>query len=178
MNMLDVLELDWHTFRTCLPVLRMSVHRLLPGLSNFIAAVQVLVSWLMCSHMGNWELLLFSLRSCCIAIAVCIAILWLCCAPFTGKRALSATSFLCWTVLHLWKQVPYAGLEKTGKAMRLVPSSSEWCPPGLFQTTVFSTIFSQLCLQTWTSYINVQLKVTSAHMDNVRNHYVLCQALS
>ena len=86
MNMLDILELDCHTFRTCLPVLRVSVHRHLPGLSNFIATVQVLVAWLMCSHMGNWELLLFSLRSCCIAIAVCIAILWLCCAPFTGKH--------------------------------------------------------------------------------------------
>lgn len=91
---LGVLELDWCTFRTCLPMLQVSVQRHLPGLSNFIATVQVLVSWLMCSHVGSRELLLFSFRSCCIAVAVSIAVLWLCCAQFTGKHALSTTSLL------------------------------------------------------------------------------------
>jgi len=92
MNMLIVLELDWHTFRTCLSTLHVPV---LAGRSNFIATVQVLLPWLIFSHIGNWELLLFSLRSCCIAVAVRVAVLWLCCARFAGKRALSTTSFLC-----------------------------------------------------------------------------------
>lgn len=68
-------------FRTCPLMLQVSVHRHLSGLSSFIDAMQVLVSWLMYSHMGNWELLLFSLGSCCTALAVCRAITWLCLCP-------------------------------------------------------------------------------------------------
>lgn len=70
-------------------MLQVSMHRHPSGLGNFIATVQVLFSQLMCSHMVNWKLLLFSLRCCCIAVAVHIAITWLCFGQFTGKQMCS-----------------------------------------------------------------------------------------
>lgn len=39
MNILGMLELDWPTFRTCPPIHQVSVHRHLPGLSNFLLLV-------------------------------------------------------------------------------------------------------------------------------------------
>lgn len=58
----------------------------LQGLSAVIAAAQGLGPWLMCSHVGSWQLVLVCPRGGCVAIAVRAVVMWLCCAPFTGRH--------------------------------------------------------------------------------------------
>lgn len=115
--------------------------------------LQVLVSWLMCSHRGNWELLLFSLRSCCIPVAVHIAITWLCCAQFTGKYVhcqppLSCTEqpcvsrsrshMLAWKRLARqrgWSPVVRSGLKEPRSTHKEIP---------LFFNYLFTAMFANL----------------------------------
>lgn len=58
----------------------------LQGLSAVIAAAQGLGPWLMYSHVGSWQLVLVCPRGGCVAIAVRAVVMWLCCAPFTGRH--------------------------------------------------------------------------------------------
>lgn len=104
-------------------MLQVFMHRHLPGLTNFIASVQVLVSWFMSSPMGNWG-----------ALAVCSQKLFhnstsiysnyvaLLCPVHRQTHALSTTPFLCIVscIVSLG-----AGLICWLKKTRLIPSSSE-----------------------------------------------------
>lgn len=94
----------------------------LQGLSAVIAAAQGLGPWLMCSHVGSWQLVLVCPRCDCVAIAVRAVVMWLCCAPFTGRHLHCLTPpDISAKQSCVWERLPYAGLGKNGKAKRLVP---------------------------------------------------------
>lgn len=102
-------------------MLQVSVHRHFPGLSNFIATVQVLVSWLMCSHVGNGVLaVLFQklLHSSSSGYSNSVALL----CPIHRQTCTVSSLFAEQFCISGSR---YAGLEKIGKAKRLVSSSSE-----------------------------------------------------